>query len=54
MLNDKLVEVKKLELEYDVKNKSNDMIIINTFTLISALKCNKGRPYKALNVIIFL
>jgi hypothetical protein len=54
MLNDKLIEVKELELERDAKNESDDTIIVNTSTFINAFKCNKGRLYKALNVMIFL
>jgi hypothetical protein len=54
MLDNELVEAKELELEHDVENESNDIIIVNTFTLTSALKRSKGRPCKALNITIFL
>jgi hypothetical protein len=54
ILDNKLVEVKELEPERDIKNESDDIIIVNTSTLINALKYSKGQPYKAFDVIIFL
>jgi hypothetical protein len=52
ILNVKLVDIKHYELKRDVK--INDIIIIDTFKPINALKRDKGRSCKALNVNIFL
>jgi hypothetical protein len=54
VLDDELVKAEELELERDVENESDDTIIVNTSTPTSTLKRNRGQPYKALNVIIFL
>jgi hypothetical protein len=54
MLNDELVKAKELELERDVKNESDDTIIVNTSIPINALKRGKGQPCKALDITIFL
>jgi hypothetical protein len=42
ILDNKLIKAKELKLKRDAKNESNNIIIINIFALVIALKCNKG------------